>query len=217
MLSNPVSSLLSPRAPVQRDPVHLDAQPPEPTSNAGQLRGCTSLGASISMATETPIFTNSHDMKLTALTPGDMLESRLVMPRAINAARHHHHGRAVQRRPRDLRFAGEKPRQRGNHHTDSGLHRDHPPRRDRRILRPQGLRLYSRQWLGRRLVDLVVPPTMIETLGHGEFRGRVKQSRGIIRANPYAFGAPIRSVLQPSGRARRAPPRRQCGALIRRT
>ena len=56
-----------------------------PTSNAGQLSGCTSFGASISMATETPIFTDSHNMKLTALTPGDMLDSRLVMPRAIKA------------------------------------------------------------------------------------------------------------------------------------
>ena len=56
-----------------------------PTSSAGQLRGCTSFGASISMTTETPIFTISHNMKLTALAPGDTLESRLVMPRAIKA------------------------------------------------------------------------------------------------------------------------------------
>lgn len=56
-----------------------------PTSNAGQLRGCTSFGASTSMATETPILTTSHNMKLTALLPGDMLENRLVMPRAIKA------------------------------------------------------------------------------------------------------------------------------------
>ena len=55
------------------------------TSKAGQLRGCTSFGASASMATETAIFTNSHNMKLTALAPGDMLLSRLVMPRAIKA------------------------------------------------------------------------------------------------------------------------------------
>jgi hypothetical protein len=57
----------------------------KPTSNAGQLRGCTSFGASTSMATETAILTVSHNMKLTAPTPGDMLESRLVMPRAIKA------------------------------------------------------------------------------------------------------------------------------------
>jgi hypothetical protein len=37
------------------------------------------------MAIETPNFTDSHVMKLMALTPGDMLESRLVMPRAIKA------------------------------------------------------------------------------------------------------------------------------------
>lgn len=37
------------------------------------------------MPTETAILTNSHNMKLTALTPGDMLDSRLVMPRAIKA------------------------------------------------------------------------------------------------------------------------------------
>ena len=56
-----------------------------PTSNAGQLSGCTSLGASISMATETPIFVISQNMKLTALAPGDVLVIRLVMPRAIKA------------------------------------------------------------------------------------------------------------------------------------
>ena len=37
------------------------------------------------MATETPILPNSHNMKLTADTPGAMLVSRLVMPRAIKA------------------------------------------------------------------------------------------------------------------------------------
>src|SRR5947208_2043019 len=42
-------------------------------------------GASISMATVTPIFTDSHSMKLAALVPSDRLESRLVMPRAIKA------------------------------------------------------------------------------------------------------------------------------------
>ena len=40
----------------------------------------------MSMSTDTAIFTNSHDMKLTALLMGDMLESELVMPRAIRAA-----------------------------------------------------------------------------------------------------------------------------------
>jgi hypothetical protein len=54
------------------------------TSSAGQLKGCTSFGASISSATETPILTISHSMKLAALLPGDMLDNRLVMPRAIN-------------------------------------------------------------------------------------------------------------------------------------
>ena len=54
-------------------------------SKAGQLRGCTSFGANISMATETPIFTMLHNMTLTALAPGDTLESGLVMPRAIKA------------------------------------------------------------------------------------------------------------------------------------
>ncbi len=54
-----------------------------PTSNAGQTKGCTMLGAKTSMATETAIFTDAHNMKLTALLPGDMLEIRLVMPRAI--------------------------------------------------------------------------------------------------------------------------------------
>ena len=63
-------------------------------SNAGQLRGCTSLGASISMATEAPIFVDSHNMKLTAPLAGDTLLSRLVMPRAINAP-----GRATMAAP----------------------------------------------------------------------------------------------------------------------
>ena len=56
-----------------------------PTSKAGQLKGCTSFDASASMAIETAILTASHNMKLTALAAGDMLESRLVMPRAIKA------------------------------------------------------------------------------------------------------------------------------------
>ena len=56
-----------------------------PTSRAGQLRGCTIFGASISIATETPILTISHNMKLTALAPSDTLDRRLVMPRAIKA------------------------------------------------------------------------------------------------------------------------------------
>jgi len=56
-----------------------------PTSNAGQLKGCTRVGASKSMAIDTPIFTNCHTRKLTALAPGDVLLSLLVMPRAIKA------------------------------------------------------------------------------------------------------------------------------------
>lgn len=55
------------------------------TSKAGQLNDCTSFGASTSITTETEIFSNSHNMKLTALTPGDTLEKRLVMPRAMRA------------------------------------------------------------------------------------------------------------------------------------
>lgn len=55
------------------------------TSKAGQLSGSTSLGASTNMATETKILTATHTMKLTALAPGDTLESLLVMPRAIKA------------------------------------------------------------------------------------------------------------------------------------
>ena len=54
-------------------------------SNAGQLKGCTSFGASISMAIETPIFTRLHTITLTALAPGDTVDIRLVMPRAIKA------------------------------------------------------------------------------------------------------------------------------------
>ena len=55
------------------------------TSMTGQLKGCRICGASISKTTETAIFTISHNMKLTALLPGDLLENRLVMPRAIKA------------------------------------------------------------------------------------------------------------------------------------
>jgi|GEM_PF-39809 len=53
------------------------------TSNTGQLTGCRTCGASTSMTTETAIFSISHNMKPTALWPGDMLVNRLVMPRAI--------------------------------------------------------------------------------------------------------------------------------------
>ena len=56
-----------------------------PTSKAGQLKGCTIFGAKTNIATVAPIFTNSHNMKLTALLTGDMLDNLLVMPRAINA------------------------------------------------------------------------------------------------------------------------------------
>ncbi len=55
------------------------------TSNAGQLNGCTIFGANASISTETAIFTISHNMKLTALAPGDTLLIRLLMPRAIKA------------------------------------------------------------------------------------------------------------------------------------
>ena len=48
------------------------------TSNAGQLNGCTIFGANASISTETAIFTISHNMKLTALAPGDTLLSRLA-------------------------------------------------------------------------------------------------------------------------------------------
>jgi len=40
----------------------------------------------MSSTTETPIFTNSHPMKLAAETPGLMLESLEVIPRAISTA-----------------------------------------------------------------------------------------------------------------------------------
>lgn len=55
------------------------------TSNAGQLSPGTTFGAMINIATETAIFTISHNMKLTALTPAFMLLKRLVIPRAINS------------------------------------------------------------------------------------------------------------------------------------
>jgi hypothetical protein len=54
-------------------------------SKAGQLSAGPSLDAKASMETETPILPNSHNMKLTAETLGDRLESRLVIPRAIKA------------------------------------------------------------------------------------------------------------------------------------
>lgn len=54
-------------------------------SNAGQLRGCISFGASISMAIETPNFTMLQTITPTALAPGDTLVRGLVIPRAIKA------------------------------------------------------------------------------------------------------------------------------------
>jgi hypothetical protein len=54
-------------------------------SNAGQLKAEPSLDAMLNISTETPILPNSHNMKLTAETLGDRLESRLVIPRAIKA------------------------------------------------------------------------------------------------------------------------------------
>jgi hypothetical protein len=74
----------SPPAPQQRDPVHLHAHH-QARQQRRPAQGCTSFGASISIATETPILTISHNMKLTALAPGDTLDRRLVMPRAIKA------------------------------------------------------------------------------------------------------------------------------------
>ena len=56
-----------------------------PTSRAGHTSGCTTRPATTSIASDTPIFTISHNMKLTADAPGAMLESLLVMPRAIKA------------------------------------------------------------------------------------------------------------------------------------
>ena len=54
-------------------------------SNTGQLKGCTSFGASISMTIETPIFTVLHSITLKVLLPTDRLDTLLVMPRAIKA------------------------------------------------------------------------------------------------------------------------------------
>ena len=54
-------------------------------NSAGQFRGCTTLGANTNISTDTPILTVLHNMTLTALLPGDKLESGLVMPRAIKA------------------------------------------------------------------------------------------------------------------------------------
>jgi hypothetical protein len=45
-----------------------------PTSNAGQLSGCTSLRREHQHRDRNPILTISHNMKLTALAPGDMLD-----------------------------------------------------------------------------------------------------------------------------------------------
>ena len=56
-----------------------------PTNKAGQTSGCTILPATSNIASENPILTNSHNMKLTADAPGAMLLSLLVMPRAIKA------------------------------------------------------------------------------------------------------------------------------------
>ncbi len=57
-----------------------------PTSKAGHTKGCTILLATTNIASDTPILTNSHNMKLTADAPGAMLDNLLVMPRAIKAA-----------------------------------------------------------------------------------------------------------------------------------
>src|SRR5712672_3575334 len=57
------------------------------TSNAGQLKPGTTLGAAHSMATAAPIFMSSQNMKLNAAavaTPG-VLPRPLVMPRANSA------------------------------------------------------------------------------------------------------------------------------------
>ena len=118
-----------------------------PTSSAGQLKGCTNFGASISMATETAILTISHNMKLTALAPGDMLLSRLVMPRAIKAP-----GTTTVAAPYSADHptscrAGEQHGQHGHCHPHRPLRPDHPPGRHRRIGGTQGLRLLSRQRL----------------------------------------------------------------------
>ena len=50
------------------------------------VKGCTTFGASTSIATDTPIFTIAQNMTLTAPAAGDSAPSRLVMPRAISSA-----------------------------------------------------------------------------------------------------------------------------------
>jgi hypothetical protein len=76
--------LSSPPAPQQRDPVHLHAH-----HQAGQQRrpaqGLHELRREHQHRDRNPILTISHNMKLTALAPGDTLDRRLVMPRAIKA------------------------------------------------------------------------------------------------------------------------------------
>src|SRR5215510_8913125 len=59
---------------------YIDRHAAKAASSAGQLNGCTTLGAATSNATVAPIFTISQTMTPTADTAGDTLENRLVMP-----------------------------------------------------------------------------------------------------------------------------------------
>jgi hypothetical protein len=95
----------------------------------------------MSNATDTEIFTNSHNMKLTALAPGFMLDSRLVMPRAIRAA-----GTTTTAAPQSADRAVEPSPVTSHTSADAtaptpACTPDDLPRRDGRRTRNQGLRL----------------------------------------------------------------------------
>ena len=141
-------------------------QTTRPTSKAGQLRGCTIFGAKTSISTETPIFTISHNMKLTALAPGDTLLIRLLMPRAIKAPGTTTTAAPYSADPNTARSPVISPCEHGHHRTHRGLRRDHPPDRHLGVPFPEGLRLFPGQWRDCWLVVVVPGARSNSSLGH---------------------------------------------------
>ena len=167
-----------------------------PASKAGQLRGCTIFGASISISDRNRDLHHLPQHEADGAGAGRHAGQAAGHATRHQGARHHHRGRAVKHRPRNHLAAEDQPREAGRQHADRGLHPDHPPRIQWRLLGAQGLRFFAGQRAeGRRCRILVNGPSSTQgslrplrrarAVRHGSgCLGRGRQSLGIIGANP---------------------------------
>ena len=158
--SRPILSFSAP-APQQRDPVHLACTAPSSPARPASSGAAPVSSASISMTTETPIFTMLPQHEADGAGAGRHAGEPAGHAARHQGPRHHHHRRAIQRRPNHIHTSRDQPRKQGHHHPDPGLHRDHPPRRNRmRVICHESPSLFGRQlleWHSTGVILVVVP------------------------------------------------------------